>query len=66
MPEGDYEGAGREFTMTLMNLARCLEGLPESKDQYKFNWLPVDESKVIVILPSNGVPATKLLNTFTI
>lgn len=40
MPEGDYEGAGRELTMTLMNLARCLEGLPESKDQYKFNWGP--------------------------
>lgn len=40
MPDGDYAGAGAEYTMTLMNLSRCLEGLAENKDQYKFNWGP--------------------------
>lgn len=38
MPEGEYEGAGQTLTMPLMNLARCLEGLPEANDRYKYNW----------------------------
>ena len=38
MPAGDYADAGKTFTMPIMNLARCLEGLAESKDRYQNNW----------------------------
>ncbi len=48
LPEGDYEGAGEEITMSLQNWYFCLNGLAEQNDQPKqYNW---DEGKA----PSNA------------
>ena len=39
MPEGDYEGAGEEITMSIQNWYFCLNGLAESENQSKtYNW----------------------------
>jgi len=39
MPEGDYEGAGKEYTMSLYNWYCCLNGIAEANGQeQKFNW----------------------------
>ena len=39
MPAGDYEGAGKEHTMSLFNWYSCLNGIAESNGQaYKYNW----------------------------
>ena len=39
MPEGDYEAAGEEITMSVQNWYFCLNGLAESEDQdYTYNW----------------------------
>ena len=39
MPEGDYEGAGEEITMSIQNWYYCLNGLAESEGQAKtYNW----------------------------
>ena len=39
MPAGDYEGAGKTYTMSLQNWFYCLNGLAEKYEQaYKFNW----------------------------
>jgi hypothetical protein len=39
MPEGDYDAAGEEVTMSVQNWYFCLNGLAESEDQdYTYNW----------------------------
>ena len=39
LPEGEYEGAGQEITMSLRNWFLCLNGLAEEEQQtYKYNW----------------------------
>ncbi len=39
MPEGDYEGAGEELTMSVVNWYFCLNGNAETQQQtYKYNW----------------------------
>ena len=39
MPEGDYEGAGEELTMSVYNWYCCLNGLAEAYSQpYTYNW----------------------------
>lgn len=39
MPEGDYEGAGEELTMSIYNWYCCLNGIAEAKNQPKtYNW----------------------------
>lgn len=38
MPEGDYEGAGKILTMSVLNWYRCLNGTAESTDRYAYNW----------------------------
>lgn len=39
MPEGDYEGAGEEHTMSILNWFCCLNGIAESYEQpYTYNW----------------------------
>ncbi len=39
MPEGDYEGAGKELTMSVVNWYFCLNGNAEKENQaVKYNW----------------------------
>ena len=39
MPEGDYEGAGEEITMSVQNWYYCLNGLAATENQVKtYNW----------------------------
>ena len=39
MPAGDYEGAGKQYTMSIQNWFFCLNGLAGVNDQkYTFNW----------------------------
>lgn len=39
MPEGDYEGAGEELTMSIYNWYCCLNGIAGAKNQPKtYNW----------------------------
>lgn len=39
MPAGDYEGAGEELTMSLLNWYACLNGIAEAYGQSKtYNW----------------------------
>lgn len=39
MPDGDYEGAGQELTMSVYNWYCCLNGIAESRQQeYTYNW----------------------------
>ncbi len=39
MPEGDYEGAGEEITMSVVNWYFCLNGIAEDEGQPKtYNW----------------------------
>ncbi len=39
MPEGDYEGAGEELTMSLYNWYCCLNGIAEANEQPNlYNW----------------------------
>lgn len=39
MPEGDYDGAGEELTMSLYNWYCCLNGMAESREQqFTYNW----------------------------
>ena len=39
MPQGDYDGAGKEYTMSVLNWYCCLNGIAESRNQVnKFNW----------------------------
>ena len=39
MPEGDYEGAGEELTMSILNWFCCLNGIAEAYEQeYTYNW----------------------------
>ncbi len=39
MPEGDYEGAGQELTMSVYNWYCCLNGIAASRNQPKiYNW----------------------------
>ena len=39
MPEGDYDGAGEELTMSIYNWYCCLNGLAEAYNQAeKYNW----------------------------
>lgn len=39
MPEGDYEGAGEELTMSVYNWYCCLNGFAEAYSQpYTYNW----------------------------
>lgn len=38
-PAGDYPGAGQEYTMSLLNLVKCLSGsAEEGKYTYTFDW----------------------------
>lgn len=36
--EGEYEGAGQEFTMSLMNWYNCMCNYADDKNVYKYNW----------------------------
>ncbi len=40
MPAGDYDGAGEELTMSVLNWYHCLNGMAEDydTDTYKYNW----------------------------
>ncbi len=39
MPDGVYEGAGKTYSMSVLNWYYCLNGLAEANNQkYKFNW----------------------------
>lgn len=38
MPAGDYEGAGQELTMSMMNWYRCLNGSAKANDKHQYNW----------------------------
>lgn len=40
--EGEYEGAGQEFTMSLMNWYNCLCHYEDSRNVYTFDWSAID------------------------
>lgn len=53
MPEGDYEGAGEELTMSVYNWYCCVNGVAESYEQeYTYNWGAgqIDESARLEVI----------------